>query len=233
MKREEAIANQFLDTLGVGQPIFEPDGNIPPDFSLAKGRIGVEVRRLNKTRTIHNVTQGDDEFSMSFLPSIRGILSEFDELYTGKTYWINIEYARDFRRLTKPMKRKIKSALRGYLSGTSSSPFSISDSLLIHITEGKPVQGRVFRLALSSQDEVDEIVSTYIMNIRRCIQEKTRKITRYHHRYDEWWLVLVDQIGWSALSANEADEIHRSIEKLGLFSKLYVIDNQANLLLEK
>ena len=43
----ESLVEQYLIGLDRGVVVFEPDGNIPPDFSLA-GTIGVEVRRLNQ-----------------------------------------------------------------------------------------------------------------------------------------------------------------------------------------
>ena len=36
MKEEEQIAENYLKGLGIGNVIFEPDGNIPPDFSVGR-----------------------------------------------------------------------------------------------------------------------------------------------------------------------------------------------------
>ena len=47
MNEEEKIAANYLHSLGFGDVKFEPDGNIPPDFSIGKS-VGVEVRRLNQ-----------------------------------------------------------------------------------------------------------------------------------------------------------------------------------------
>jgi hypothetical protein len=33
-------------------------------------------------------------------------------------------------------------------------------------------------------------------NLRLCIDEKTLKIAQFRNRYPEWWLVLVDRIGF-------------------------------------
>jgi hypothetical protein len=33
-------------------------------------------------------------------------------------------------------------------------------------------------------------------NLRLCIDEKTDKVARVRHRYPEWWLILVDRIGY-------------------------------------
>ena len=47
MDSTELLARSYLTSLHLGEVIFEPDGNIPPDFAIDK-RIGVEVTRLNQ-----------------------------------------------------------------------------------------------------------------------------------------------------------------------------------------
>ncbi|MDO9271654.1 MAG: hypothetical protein Q7T94_01375 [Rugosibacter sp.] len=47
MDDSERLAEKYLLALNCGEVVFEPDGNIPPDFSV-DARIGVEVRRLNQ-----------------------------------------------------------------------------------------------------------------------------------------------------------------------------------------
>jgi len=47
MDDSEIVVRQHLEHLGFKSIIYEPDGNIPPDF-LVEGRIAVEVRRLNQ-----------------------------------------------------------------------------------------------------------------------------------------------------------------------------------------
>jgi len=43
----ETQARRYLEHLGCKDIVYEPDGNVPPDF-VVDGRIGVEVRRLNQ-----------------------------------------------------------------------------------------------------------------------------------------------------------------------------------------
>jgi hypothetical protein len=47
MNSKEKIAQNYLVSLGFKDIVFEPDGNIPPDFAV-EGKIAVEVRRLNQ-----------------------------------------------------------------------------------------------------------------------------------------------------------------------------------------
>lgn len=47
MKPEERRAEQYLKSLNLGSVVFEPHGNIAPDFEVGNS-IAVEVRRLNQ-----------------------------------------------------------------------------------------------------------------------------------------------------------------------------------------
>ena len=47
MDRSEAAIEKLLGHMGFSNVIYEPDGNVPPDF-LVNGEIAVEVRRLNQ-----------------------------------------------------------------------------------------------------------------------------------------------------------------------------------------
>ncbi len=47
MNREEKITENYLKSLDYRDVVFEPDGNISPDFSI-DDRIAAEVRRLNQ-----------------------------------------------------------------------------------------------------------------------------------------------------------------------------------------
>ena len=60
-------------------------------------------------------------------------------------------------------------------------------------------------------------------NIRHCTGEKARKITKVQSRYPEWWLALVDHIGYGL------DDFDREMfrEKVSIdhsWAKIIVID---------
>ena len=50
----ETAVDRFLRHSGFTDLVFEPDGNIPPDF-VVEGRIAVEVRRLNQNSVSVNL----------------------------------------------------------------------------------------------------------------------------------------------------------------------------------
>ena len=80
MNREEKIAKVYLKSLGFKNVVFEPDGNIPPDFSI-DGRIAVEVRRLNQNFFTKDEAQGLKEARIPLFRLLQSSLSEFDSHY--------------------------------------------------------------------------------------------------------------------------------------------------------
>jgi len=67
------------------------------------------------------------------------------------------------------------------------------------------------------------VVPLYAQNIRHCISEKSRKVELYRGRYDSWWLVLVDTMGWS-LDSNEVEALRSSVCELKGFERVIVTD---------
>lgn len=59
MKPEEIIAEKFLEQQRLGSPIFEPDGNIPPDFAFLPQQKAIEVRRLNRALSADGTLTGE------------------------------------------------------------------------------------------------------------------------------------------------------------------------------
>ena len=63
MDDSEARIAAYLAHRGFTDVVYEPDGNVPPDF-LVDGRIAVEVRRLNLNAVTGTEYQGLEEASI-------------------------------------------------------------------------------------------------------------------------------------------------------------------------
>ena len=64
MDSSEQIANKYLIHIGANSLEFEPDGSVPPDFTIEK-RIAIEVRRLNRNYELPNGSnEGFEETSI-------------------------------------------------------------------------------------------------------------------------------------------------------------------------
>ena len=64
--------------------------------------------------------------------------------------------------------------------------------------------------------------------VKYAIEDKTDKIKKHVHNFNEWWLVLVDYISYipvSVLSSNELDALRNSIGVPGPWSRIIVISS--------
>ena len=61
MKISERLVDDFLAYRGYRDVVYEPDGEVPPDF-LLDGRIAVEARRLNQNYKTGAHTQGLESY---------------------------------------------------------------------------------------------------------------------------------------------------------------------------
>jgi hypothetical protein len=55
-------------------------------------------------------------------------------------------------------------------------------------------------------------LSELVRNLSICVSEKSRRIARHKSRYDEWWLVASDHIGYDAIEADDIEALraHRA-----------------------
>lgn len=74
MDNTEQIAYSHLISLGYDRIVYEPDGNIPPDFAI-NNRIAVEVRRLNQNERERVYPRGLEEVEMPLLGKLQKLLA--------------------------------------------------------------------------------------------------------------------------------------------------------------
>lgn len=198
MKPDEEVAYRFLcREFGENRVVYEPDGNVPPDF-VVQGGPAVEVRRLNRIDFSGDSPKGLEE---SIFPRWDSAYSFFPSLGPpqGEESWFV------FLRLHSPAQRwnHILEVLRIQLEIFHSAPEK-------HAMEWEVVSGVRIELVASSNSlehafflgSIDDgnqaywVVSELIQSIRYCAEEKLLKVAQYRHRYREWWLVLVDHIAF-------------------------------------
>lgn len=227
MKVEERTAKGYLERLGFGGVRFEPDGNIPPDFSVGTST-GIEVRRLNQNYFGPDEPRGLEELAIPLWRILREATSGFDSQFDGRSYWVFAEYKRPSNKTSREAAKSVRDSLEDFLRRGGQAPDELvpDNNLRLAVHQSSPVQGQVFRLGGGiDQDSGGSLVPMYVDNISYCIREKSLKIAPYEDRYDTWWLLLVDFMGWGL---DDRDELHiRSrIPSLERFDRLIVIDSQ-------
>lgn len=227
MNAEEQMAEIYLQDLPIDSVTFEPDGNIPPDFSVGSST-GVEVRRLNQNFFEEDDPKGLEELSIPLWRILEKEVSEFDDQFDGKSYWVVMEYGRPSRQSGGETAKSVRASLEDFLKRGGQAPdeFAVNEHLRLKVYPSSPAQGRTFRLGGGiDRDRGGWLLPMYADNVTYCITEKSRKIAPYENRYDTWWLLLVDFLGWG-ISSSEELKLRSMIPSLGRFDRVILIDNQ-------
>jgi len=227
MNTEEALVLSILKKNYQEKIIFEPDGNIPPDFKLGD-HIAIEVRRLNQHHINSENAEGLEELLFPLNDAIDEVFESFGKQKSGFSYWAGICFRRPLSMDIYDLKKQIKKELDFFLlSNFSSFPYivNISNEFTLEIYRTKSVGKNLFRKAIElDYDAGGFVISVYIENIQYCIDEKSKKIEPYLDKYTEWWLYLVDsmQLG---LDQDDIKEVRKNIKDLGNFNKVCIIEN--------
>jgi hypothetical protein len=227
MKKDESIAYSFLSNLSIGTVLHEPDGNIPPDFSI-NSSIGIEVRRLNQHYFNNNSAEGLEQFRIPLFKMLRNVFQSFDKEFNGKTYLVSVYFERPIKIKMKEIEGKIIIKLKWFLENNRNVPYhlEIDENIAFDIFNSRIIEGRLFRLGGGVDfNNGGWLVSLYQENIQHIINDKTNKINKYYQKYDTWWLLLVDKIGWG-LDSEEINELKRSISDKNMFNKILITDNE-------
>lgn len=224
MKPEEIITEKYLKSLEIGNVIFEPDGNIPPDFKI-NNQIGIEVQRLNQYFFKGNKPEALEQLDFPIWDAFTESLNSFDQHFQGKTYFVALRYERPLESNIKVIKAQMKHALTSFLVQNLETPaeMQVNEQVNFYIGKAKTSNGRLFLAAgKADMDAGGFIVSNYIENINLCIQEKNLKVNSVSQNYKEWWLLLVDTLGWG-LDQNDILEVKNHLHTLGHFHQLILI----------
>jgi hypothetical protein len=134
------------------------------------------------------------------------------------------------RQIRKAMVRALQAFLE---SDLSELPYilPVTEDIEFTIYPSSQAVGRVFRLAGGSDDDAGGwVIPIYIENLRHCISEKSKKVMDYLANYQQWWLYLVDHMGWG-LDGSETQDIVSSISDIGVFDGVFILSNSGTSLL--
>ena len=198
MDDSELLTDQYLRSLDIGEVLYEPDGNVPPDFTVA-GRIAVEVRRLNQNYEFPDGSRaGLEQLSIPLWQRFKRYLPTLGSSQDGECWYVGLDFRRpleDWRTL-RPL---IESQLRNFMvePGRSPTTLQIARNLDLDLLRSGKDHGSFFVLGASSDDDSGGWVMGEVeRNLRLCIAEKERKIAPYRSKHPTWWLVLADHIDY-------------------------------------
>jgi len=208
MKPEERLAYEYLLSLQLGAVAYEPDGNRPPDFAINK-RVAVEVRRLNQNEVTPCGHRGLEETQFALCDKIGNLLSSLGPSDSGVSWFVHYDFKRPL-----PHWKILRSGLLAYLREFKADSNRqvrkelskvICESFELTLLRARNKCSQFFVLGgYSDNDSGGWTLAKTEKNLRICIEEKTRLVAPFRHQYPEWWLVLLDRIGYG-LSAHERE----------------------------
>jgi hypothetical protein len=225
MNREEEVAKTYLEELGLGEVLFEPDGNVPPDF-LIDGRIAVEVRRLNQYYLKGGKRRSLEEDRIPLWQTTEKLIREFGPPTDNRSWFIRLSLHRPLPNI-RDLKHLVREYLRCFLRAPVSGPirYKLAQGVEITLLESTTVQEGVFCMGGATDfDAGGFVVSELVRNLKEFIQEKDRKVKDYRSNYPEWWLVFIDTIGY----ANDGKELREYLSKPTHWDRIVLISPLGN-----
>jgi hypothetical protein len=195
MDASEIVVEKLLKHMGFQSVIYEPDGNVPPDF-LADGRVAVEVRRLNQNYDSGNGKRGLEETSIPLWQKIEKLGHSFGPA-TSESWFLFFRFSRPVKPW-KELESELRSSLVAFMAQPTRSSGRVytTDNLELDVIRAsKPLEHYFHMGGNSDHQSGGFVVAEMLDNIAHCANEKLRKIARVKNNYQEWWLVLTDHIG--------------------------------------
>ena len=223
MNIDEHITYLHLQSRGYTDIVHEPDGNIPPDF-LVNGNIAIEVRRLNKYISEAGEKKNIEDLSERLYLTIDNIRKEYKQTDYPVSSFLIYTFRRPLK-INHDLKRDIRKAFDKQLQQLSKNQeYEIDENLSLQFLPSEKKLESVFRLGgYVDYDATSFVVSEICKNLGNIIKEKEKKIMPYKGKYNEWWLALVDRIGWG-ISEEERNEIRDAIHAGNVFRKILIIN---------
>jgi hypothetical protein len=223
MKTEERITYDFLSTLGYKNIIYEPLGRSkPPDFSI-EGKIGIEVRRLNKYIKINGEYEPIEKFEFEFVPKFRNAIKELENQNLPFSIGINLNYKRPFE-VTKQLLKDLKNSI---IDSTISENYGINiffnEKITYMLFKGNGRSDQTYKLiGIMDRDRGGVVQDSRSNALQICIDEKSSKLKSLEDKFNELWLVLVDNI-FSRVDYTTKQDLQRIPEIRSIFKRIIMI----------
>lgn len=197
MDRAEELAEKYLQSLGYS-PKFEPNGEGTfPDFE-ATPMLAAEARFLNEHYFKAGKPRGLREESQPLIDRLESVFRKFDAQYAGRTYFVFCDFQRPLSK-NAHVRKSLHRVLIEFLNHPETlKSYAITERISVQfIKADKPIDGITFHTGgLLDRDSGGWLVSNFIQNIRHCIADKSKKQEESNEQYQEWWLILTDQIAY-------------------------------------
>jgi len=226
MDDSEKLVREMLVNLTGSVPVFEPDGNVTPDF-LVDGSIAVEVRRLNKSYVNDDDRpKGLEEDAIPLIQRIKTYLSGLEPM-PNKNWYVFIKYSRPTPRwnaLKVQLDRFFASFSKINNPKTSYEKLALESQFWVKLV---PASASRPAFSLGGYNDMQSggwLLDDIHTNLSLYIAEKSEKIASKRGKYPEWWLVLPNHIGLWLDEHDQRQFFEGYSVNPGLFDKVFLVD---------
>ena len=213
MDRTERAIFDYLTHQGFTNIIYEPDGQVPPDFSI-DGQIAVEARRLDQNVKSVPGARSLEHDARPLLDLIRKTLASIGPPTAGVSWFVCYRFRRPlppWKQLRRTLRDRLRDCVRRGVQDREELEIAPGLSLTFY-RAGTVLPTLLVLGASTDHDSGGFVVGEIARNLRICIDDKTRKIAPFRQRYPAWWLTVVDRIGFADLTESDLSGLRRVIQ---------------------
>jgi hypothetical protein len=142
--------------------------------------------------------RGLEEVDIPLLHRLSNLLDSFGPPQAGRSWFLIYRFSRPVENW-KSLRPKIAEWLQSLRSGaTGGRHDQVFGTFTLTAVPASTPKDREFLVSGMSDEESGGWLLELIRdNAQICIQEKTKKIAAHRNQYSEWWLVLIDHIGYA------------------------------------
>lgn len=223
MDRAEQLTEEYLQSLGY-TPVFEPNGRDTfPDFEVTLA-LAAEARFLNEHYFKKDHAKGLQEETQPLMDRMTSVFRKFNAHFNGQTYFVFADIQRPLPKNVHVRKSLFRVLSEFLKTPKPFTPYPVTRGLSVEfIPSEKPMDGTTFLIGgYHDMDSGGSVVSNFIKNLRHCIADKTRKQQGLFGQYNEWWLILTDQIAYG-FSEHEKTIVISNVEKPSNWNRIIVL----------
>ena len=223
MDRSEAVVHELLANMGFLSIVYEPDGNIPPDF-VVDGEIAVEVRRLNQNFDDGSGARGLEETTAPLWQKMTRLVESIGEA-DGNSWFVFFSFSRPVPRW-KDLEPGLRCALLEFKANANRRMGTIYSvpNFQLRVGEASGPLESFFRMGgMSDRQAGGWVVAELISNIQHCASEKLRKIEPHRSKYKKWWLALTNHTGFG-LGEHEHQQLRQHLPRPTGWDKVLLIN---------
>ena len=220
--KEEQIIIDCLVGQGYTKIDYEPDGNVPPDI-LLNDEIAIEVRRLNQNQVSGNEFKGleQDEYAIHGL--LKKVMEDVSDKTFDKSAFVGYFFGRPL-----PEKKEVKKIVSQILEShkpiiNQPKEYEVADNFKIRIIPSTQKLQNQYQYGMSGDNDSGGFVVGLIYdNLKLIVAEKEGKVKNYKSRYPEWWLAVVDTIGYG-LTDLDAEQFYDLPKITSQFDRILLV----------